>query len=256
MTDEKDRAPESEGNGADPDGPIELDESQTRDPPRPHRPKGGKVEGPGLLDDFDEDEDLTSDPEVEQIVRGVPVEKARPRERPRKPPSPEIFASDLDAPPGEPFCASGAWKGFAALGGVLVLLAGVLAGVYADHAHWAHVLITLYWALLHTGTGLGALVLAAMLLGRRVGSFEGAAARMLVAVALFLAVYSLDIPLTQGKLEEVVLAAGAYFGGLVVAFRLMPRDAAVIGGAHFGVALLLWLGGLLRAIIASGGAGG
>lgn len=225
---------------ADQNGPIDL---EPLDQPARGKPK---IDAPGLIDDFDEDADFESDPEVERVVRGIPVEKTGP--------SGVEKVKSVFKPTGEPLCASAAWKVPGITGAVVTLVAAVLAGVYADHSIWAYVLITIYWAALHTATGLGALVLSAFLLGRRVGSFEGAAARILLAVSLFLAVYSLKIPLTGGKLEEVVLAAAAYFGGLAVAFRLAPRDAAVIGASHFGVVMLLWLGGLLRSVIITGGA--
>lgn len=230
------------GAPADQDGPIDLEpfDQPARKPGKP------RIDAPGLTDDFDEDADFESDPEVERVVRGIPVEKTGP--------SGAEKVQSVFKPTGEPLCASAAWKVPGITGSAITILAAVLAGIYADHSIWAFVLITIYWAALHTATGLGALVLSAFLLGRRVGSFEGAAARVLLAVSLFLTVYSLKIPLTSGKLEEVILAAAAYFGGLIVAFRLAPRDAAVIGASHFGVVMLLWLGGLLRGVIITGGA--
>ncbi|MFG0243880.1 MAG: hypothetical protein ACF8R9_13920 [Phycisphaerales bacterium JB054] len=231
------------GAPADQDGPIDLEPLEQ--PPRtPGKPK---IDAPGLIDDFDEDADFESDPEVERVVRGIPVEKTGP--------SGVEQVKSVFKPTGEPLCVSVAWKVPGITGAAIALLAAVLAGVYADHSIWAYVLITIYWAVLHTATGLGALVLSTFLLGRRVGSFEGAAARMLLAVSLYLVVYSLNLDIiNSGKLEEVILAAAAYFGGLVVAFRLAPRDAAVIGAAHFGVVMLLVLGGMLQGVILTGGA--
>ncbi|QKK09068.1 MAG: hypothetical protein HND58_13470 [Planctomycetota bacterium] len=229
------------GTPADQDGPIDL---EPLDQPARGKPK---IDAPGLIDDFDEDADFESDPEVERVVRGIPVEKTGP--------SGVEQVKSVFKPTGEPLCESVAWKVPGITGAAISLLAAVLAGVYADHSNWAYVLRTIYWAVLHSATGLGALVLSTFLLGRRVGSFEGAAARMLLAVSLYLAVYSLDLDIvSSGKLEEVILAAAAYFGGLVVAFRLAPRDAAVIGAAHFGVVMLLVLGGMLHKVILTGGA--
>lgn len=219
--------------------------------PDPERPAPGKprIDSPGLLEDFDEDADFESDPELDRVVQGIPVGGGKSASK-SKHPSAKVAAEPEGA--GEALCASSAWRVPAAIGAVVSLTAAVLAGVYAGHANWAYVLLTLYWAVLHTATGVGAVIVSGLLLGRPVGSLESAAARMLLAVSLFLVVYSLDIPITNGKLEEVVLAAGAYFGGLIVAFRLQPRDAAVIGGAHFGMALLLWLGSMLSGAIHSG----
>lgn len=256
------RRSDADARGAEgSDDPIELEPSEPEPKRGPPPASGrGRVEGPGLLDDFDEDEDLTSDPEVERVVRGIPIEKregagARPQRRERPLRKPEVFSQPEEPESTEPLCDSSAWRLPAGIGAVIAAVAAVLAGVYADHTIWAFVLITIYWAALHTGTGLGALVITGLVQGRRVGSFEGAAARMLLCVALFLVVYSLDIPITGGKLEEVLLAAAAYFGGLVVSFRMSPQDAGLVGALHFGVALLLWLGGMLRAAIETGGAG-
>ncbi len=252
MTEQPPRGSEPQPEDAAND-PIDLEprKQEAVSPTKPTAPATGprpaKLDAPGLLDDFDEDADFESDPEVEQVVRGIPVEKTDPTATDRR--------KSVFKPTGEPLCKSATWKVPGVIGVVVTVLAAVFAGVYAGHSHWAYVLITIYWAVLHTATGLGALVLSSFLLGRRVGSFEGAAARVLLAVSLFLVVYSLKIPITGGKLEEVILAAAAYFGGLMVAFRLAPRDAAVVGAAHFGVAMLLLLGGLLQGAIASGAVG-
>lgn len=233
-------------DGDNDSGPIDLE------PPSPEPPRDSKrraeINAPGLIDDFDEDADFDDDPEVERVVRGIPVGSSAKASEER--------GSSVFKPTGEALCASTAWKTPGIIGVIITLVAAVLAGVYAAHTEWAYVLITIYNAALHTATGLGALVLSAFLLGRRVGSFEGATARMLLAVSLYLAVYSLKIPLIPGKFEEVVLAAGAYFGGLVVAFRVAPKDAVVIGAAHFGVAMALVLGGMLQGVIVAGGAAG
>ncbi|MCC7390077.1 MAG: hypothetical protein IT431_15060 [Phycisphaerales bacterium] len=239
----------------DQNAPIPL-EPRGEEPPRRPAPGKAHIDAPGLTDDFDEDADFESDPEVERIVKGIPVEGKKTGEA-RKPAPERARVGLLGVESGEPLCASEAWRTPAIIGGLVTLTAAVLAGVYADHTLWAFVLITIYRAALHTGTGIGALILTAMLLGRKVGSFEGAAARMFLCVSLFLVVYSLDIPIMKtSKLEESVLGAAAYFGGLVVAFRLPPRDAAVVGGSHFGVAMLLWLGGLLSSAIQAGALAG
>lgn len=230
------------GSSADGNEPIPLEPSEPAPARRP-APKA-RIDSPGLLEDFDEDADLESDPEVERIVKGVPVGQP---ERP-VPASPDAAAGLT----GEPLCASEAWRVPAAIGGAATITAAVLAGIYAESVEWAHVLNTLYLAAVHTATGVGAVVAAALLLGRRVGSFESAAARIFMAVAIFLAVYSLEIPIS-GKIDEIVLGAAAYFGMVVVGFRLPPRDAAVIGGAHFALALLLTVGNQLAGVISRAG---
>ncbi|MBK7404778.1 MAG: hypothetical protein IPJ41_09120 [Phycisphaerales bacterium] len=203
------------------------------------------------MDDFDEDADFERDPEVEQVVRGIPVgtSKARPRAerpvaRPTEPAEP--------GPGGELICSGTKWRVATGFAGAAAILAAVLAGINAGHDHWAYVLITLYWAVLHTASGVGAVILAGLLLGRPVGRLDVVAARMALAVSLFLVVFRLEFPFPGGVILATVLAAGAYFGGVVVAFRLPPRDAAVIGGAHFGLAILIGLGSMLSGVIQAG----
>jgi hypothetical protein len=212
-----------------------------------------RIDSPGLLDDFDEDADLESDPEVERIVKGIPIAPAISQGAPTL----------LAEPVGEPLCLSTSWRVPVAIGAVVTVGAAVFAAIYAPNVAWAYVLITLYRAAVHTATGVGAVVVAAMLLGRRVGSFQAAAARMFLAVSLFLIVFSLALPLKSGEqtflraagyVGMVLLAAAAYAGGVFSTFRLPPRDVGVIAGAHFGLALLVSLGNLLTGVISGAGA--
>jgi len=223
--------------------PIPLEPREDSPPPAPGK---ARIDAPGLIEDFDEDADFDSDPELERVVKGIPVDA------PDRPATTRPTAKVAEQ--AEPLCAQASWRLFAAIGAVVTLTAAVFAGVYADATSWAHVLITIYWAALHTATGVGALVLTGVLLGRPIGHFEGAAARMFLAVSLFLIVFRLDIPIPL-HIEETLLAGVAYFAGLVATFRLAPRDAAAVGGAHFGLVLLVGLGSTLSAVIHSGAAG-
>lgn len=230
--------------GEDPNAPIPL---EPLEPEPPRRPSGkARIDAPGLTDDFDEDADFESDPELERVVRGIPVGQ--------KEPPPARREEKKDEESGEAICASASWRVPAGVGALVTLTAAVFAGVYADATIWAHVLRTIYWGVLHTATGVGAVVVTAVLLGRPVGKYEGIAARMLVAVSLFLVVFSLQIPIPT-RIDETVLAAAAYFGAVVVLFRLTARDAGVLVGAHFGLALLVTMGNMLSAVIARGAAG-
>jgi hypothetical protein len=243
------RAPSDRAEGTGGHDPIPLEPSEPS-PPAPPSPRP-RIDSPGLLDDFDEDADLTSDPEVERIVKGIPIgEPARPADAPTAEPA------------GPPLSVSPSWRVPAAIGAVLTIAAAVLAVVYAPSVPWAYVLLTLYRAAIHTATGVGAMIIAALLLGRTLGSFEGAAARMFMAVSAFLAVFSFALSLKSGEQTFVrgaayagmlLVAAGAYFGALVLWFRLTARDCAVIAACHFGLALFVSLGNMLTGFI--GGAG-
>ena len=229
---------------AEADGVIPL---EPRDEPPPVPRGKPHIDSPSLIDDFDEDADFDSDPELEAVVKGIPVGA------PEKPaPRPTAKATDPDDDVGGPICPSASWRVPTVIGCLLLITAAIFSGVYAEHSYWAYVLRTVYWAALHTATGVGAVVIAAILLGRKPGPLDGAAARMFMVVTMFLVIFSLDIPIPT-RIEETLLAAAAYFGGLVVAFKLAPKDAAVVGGAHFGLALLVALGSTLSAVISAGG---
>ncbi|HZW09130.1 MAG TPA: hypothetical protein VFF69_04435 [Phycisphaerales bacterium] len=240
---ERGRDPGASAGGLGGD-PIPLEPSEP-EPVRAPPPARARIDSPGLLDDFDEDADLESDPEVDRIVKGIPVQS-----RPAAPAAAELVGAE---PAGEPLSASGAWRLPVGIGGAATIGAAVFAGINGANVAWAHVLNVIYQAGMHTATGLGAVFAAGLLLGRPVGRYDGAAARMFMAVAVFLLVHSVDIPLTAGKLEETLLGGAAYFGALVLSFRLPPRDAAAIGGVHFGIALVAHFGSMLAAVISGAG---
>lgn len=233
----------------DPNRPIPLEPRQPA-PSSPVRPEPGTphIDAPGLIEDFDEDADFDTDPELERVVKGIPVDE------PQRPPTAKVTSAA--SPDAAPISGQASWRLPAAIGAVVTLTAAIFAGVYADTDQhiWALVLITIYWAALHTATGVGAIVVTGLLLGRPIGHFEGAAARMFMAVSLFLIVFRLNIPIPL-HFEETILGAVAYFAALVVAFRLAPRDAAVVGGAHFCLALLVSLGSTLSGAIQAGAGG-
>jgi len=229
--------------------PIPLEPADPHQSEPSSTPGKAEIDSPGLLDDFEPGADFDTDPELERVVKGIPVDEAG---EPLSPPTGKVVAdADSATPAGEPISSQASWRLPAAIGAFVTLTAAVFAGIYADNTIWAFVLITIYWAILHTATGVGALVITAVLLGRPIGHFEGAAARMFLVVSLFLVVFRLDIPIPL-HFEETILAAAAYFGGLVFAFRLAPRDAAVVAGAHFGLVLLVGVGSLLSSVIQAG----
>lgn len=232
----------------DPNAPIPLEPRE--EPRRPAPPPGqAHIDAPGLTDGFDEDADFERDPEVERVVQGIPVDRP---DAPRARPTAKVTDEEAPEAGANAMCPSGAWKVPAIIGAVAMLTAAVFSGIHAEHTHWAYVIRTIYWAALHTATGVGALVVGAILLERTPGSYEGIAARMLLVVSLFLVVFSLDIPIPT-RIDETILAAAAYFGGLILLFRLSPKDGGVVAGLHFGIALLVTLGNMLSSVIGAGG---
>lgn len=202
-------------------------------PPEPAKPQP-RIDAPRLLDEFDDDVDLTADPEVDlavgrpptRTVAAAPVEDARP----------EFVQPGL----GEP-------RHWAIAGGVLLLGAMIASGVNAPYGVGAtqvalRVLLTLYNTLVSAGTGVVALFIAARLLEQRFGSIELAAGRMFAAVGAFMLITNLEVRITgvRGIDQTVllILAAAAYLLIVAWSFKIWNRvTLTYIAGSH----MLLWL---------------
>lgn len=115
--------------------------------------------------------------------------------------------------------------------------------------------IMLYNILLHTCTGVVAVILAAKFTEERFTLLELAAARMFVAVALFYALSSLRLPINLAFVASLLAwgsALGVYFGVVWWLFKKDRHGAALIAIAHFLMWLLLQLGPALASWVASG----
>lgn len=192
----------------------------------------------GLLEGFDEDDDFDRDPEVDAALGRAPkVTKV------------EVVAEE---PPPLVHEGMGPWKLWAGIGAVSLVAALVLAAVYAPRAPVGHALLVIYNGLLHTGTGVAALLVGGVFLERRFGSVELAAARMFAAVGAFLLVFHLPIDLlTDAKLEEVVLGTLAYLLVVWLSFQLSRTALMVVVGAHFGLWFVVQLGMQLTSWVAA-----
>lgn len=193
--------------------------------------------GPKLLDAFDDDADFSKDPEVEAARTGKHASKLRPA----RPGSVDV------SEPAEPFItpALGPAKLWFILGGVLILGATIASGVHAARPFLAAPL-TIYNALLHTATGLGAVVVAATLARKQIGPWDLGAARMLAAVSAFLLIFNLNIQLVgDGKWEETILASLAYLAVIGLTFRQTREVHATLVISHFFLWLIIQLGSQL-----------
>lgn len=208
------------------------------DPPKPSKfavmsPRKADLGAPRLLDDIDDDADLTHDPEVERALRG-----GEPTDNP--PPG-----MDVGPPKGPPLVKEGrgAPKTLGAIGAAILLAAVILAVINADSRKFAAGISTGYLTLFHTLTGVGAVAILAYAENRPPGRIELAAARMFVGVATFMLVLSLHFATLQGFNAAVmsVLAALAYYLVVWALFRLPQRQMQILAGAHAGIAILLWL---------------
>jgi hypothetical protein len=228
-----------------------------------HAPDAGAAEAgaahepfkpPPLLGDFDEDADFTKDPEVERTLGAkgraekTAAEKAAARARARGGAAGAGMLTETEAADGEVFTRPGLGnlQVTGAIGLTLMVAAMVASGIAARSSVVANILVTGYLAVLHAGTGLAAVVIASHFAPKKVGRYELAAARMLVAVSAFLLMYSIPMRITSSKFEEIVCAALVYVLAIFLYFRQTARDTFILAAAHFGLWLIVWLGAILQ----------
>lgn len=211
------------------------------DPPPASLPKGriveraSKVGDAGLLDDFEDDADFSTDPEVERATGKAPTVEQAPVDA---------------ATAGPTFIAPGGRSGLEAIAiaaGVLTLSAVIAAALTAPsrgRQAFPDAFLTLYLTLLHTATGVAAVLFAAALRGERAGDVVLATARMGVAVATFQLIYHLNIPVS-GRTDEVLLAMLAYAGIVLVHVRFDRERLALVAGVHAAQWLAVYLATVL-----------
>ncbi len=193
--------------------------------------RASKVGDAGLLDDFDEDADFSTDPEVERATGKAPASKPAAAATQESGPT-------FVRPPGRIDTQS-----IAIAAGVLTLSAVIAAALTAParvRQGFPDAVLTLYLTLLHTATGVGALLLAAALRGERLGDVVLATARMGVAVAAFQLIFHLDIPVA-GRTDETLLAMLAYAGLLMIQFRFDRERLVLVAGVHAAQWLAIYL---------------
>jgi hypothetical protein len=254
------------GAGGDAHVPYELEPLQNS--AEPYKP-------PSLLQGFEEGTDFTKDPEVERALKTQgaggggsgsgggreKVDRAARREKgeraAREPATQPSVGEAAEVAEGD-FAKPGLGNAqvTAGIGLGLTAAAMIVAGVTSNEKVVANVLVTGYQALLHAGTGLFAVALTAHLVERRVGLFELAAARMLVATAALLLVFLIPMPLTNTKGEEVVAAGLVYLLVVFLYFRRTVRETGIIAGLHFALWLIVWLGARLEVWSTAAGAAG
>jgi hypothetical protein len=228
--------------------------SQTPEPypiePHPGGPapdgSKAKIDSPGLLQGFEEDADFTKDPELDRVIVGAP-----------RPPAAPAIIPPID--PAKPEFVRALWdwepKLWGAIGAVLLVGAMVATGVNSRSGSSLgtveRVLLTLYNTLLHTGTGVVAVYIAALLLRQRTGRVEVAAARMFAAVSAFALVFHLSFNMPAAQIVETVIAGGVYLLIVAGTFQLWKRDPLLyVVGSHFALWLLVEVGMMLSAAAA------
>lgn len=204
-------------------------------PPSPQSPRPkATLDAPPLLDDVDDDADLTSDPEVERALKG----EARPAPKDSNPAAPVAETAPPLVTPGRL-----AVKPLAITGGV-VAVAAVIIGAWGAGERWlGGGVMAAYLILLHTCTGVLALGATAHLHARRLGPPDLAAARMLAAVAAFILVVMLPIPGPPALVRPLAAlgALGVYLLLVGVLFRPGAQRFRAMVALHAVCAALAWL---------------
>jgi hypothetical protein len=147
----------------------------------------------------------------------------------------------------------------AACGVFIALSALIIAGINArEWGTWivlGTVALTLYSIILHTCTGVVAVIIAAKLCEEKLGNLEIAAARMFVAVGLFYATSRLHLPITWAFLAGLLVwaaALGIYYLVLWFLFKKDRFGTGLIALSHFAIWMLLEAGTALASWVASG----
>lgn len=137
-------------------------------------------------------------------------------------------------------------KAIAIAGGVLTIAAVFATAITTSGSEVAASFLTLYAILVHAGTGVVAILLAAALADRKAGDLALAGARMLAAVAAGVLVYHINITLfSTSKTEEVILGGVAYALVVLVLFRLWgprTREFTTLLALHFALWLIIRIG--------------
>lgn len=160
---------------------------------------------------------------------------------------------DFVEPPAikPPFVKPGIKPAMLVVGGTVALVAAMIAaGVNASPrgamgASAVFALLVLYKAILHTGTGLAGLWAAAKFVDHRLNHVDLAAARMFAAVAAFMLIWSLRIPLDMAFLERTIrfiAAVACYWLVLFALFRRSRQETTMIVLFHFGAVMFVELG--------------
>ena len=183
--------------------------------------RASKVGDKGLTDDFDEDADFTSDPEVERVLLGKPAMQT---------------SADAPVETGPAFVKAGFGEvqPVAIAAGITLLAAVISAGITAgsrSREWYADAILTAYLGVLHAATGAAAVMFAAHMQPARIGDLPLAAARMGLAVASFQLIFHLNIPIS-GRTDEVLLACIAYAGVVWAFFRWKKEQLALVVIVH------------------------
>lgn len=228
-------------------------------PSAPATQEGGRarIDAPGLIDDFDEDADFSEETVLREAKRQEAADAPTMDDTVTEE-GWEVFRPGKDAPQFVQAKGRVTLPGVkvpAIVGGVLLLIAVALAFARVQHGSIYAALSVLYLGLMHSVTGVGAVVIGTLDAKARFGSFAVAWARMLIAVSMLLV--TVGVPL-EGSIRLLLAPIGACIYALVLylLFRWSWRSVGIVAAAHFGLAMLLYVGEWLHGAMLSAGRAG
>jgi hypothetical protein len=138
----------------------------------------------------------------------------------------------------------------AAIGAGVTLAAMIAAGANASRTGspgvaFALVLLVVYQTVVHTGTGLVGLWLAARFVEHRLSRIDLCVARIALAWSVFQLVKALRVPIENSFAEAAIrfpIAIGCYWLMLFVLFRRSRQETSLILLFHFGAIMFVELG--------------
>ncbi len=162
---------------------------------------------------------------------------------------PRTGVDEIEPPPVRPdFVKPGGTPMSMAIAGGCVTLAAMVASARNAPAagpmgtSLALAVLVLYFAIVHTGTGLAGLWCASRFVEHRLNRPVLAATRMFLALAVFLLVWSLRLPIESEWLERTLRlpqAALAYWLALFMLFRRSRQETTLIAFFHLGAMLIV-----------------
>ena len=203
---------------------------------------------PSVLEGFDEDTDFDKDSGLKaaKATQGNAGPKLRTMPNPLAMPETDEEDEEVVVPSIEPLIKAN-WVPLKA-----VAIAGAVCALAAAISKWYHApelgsglpmaLLAIYFCALHAVTGMVALVLLSLLLHRPSGEYVLGAARMLVAVGIFMFLSDLGLPWGM----SFVPAAAGYLLSVMILFRLRPNVAVQLAGIHGAIFVAVQLGFLLQ----------
>jgi len=234
-------------------------DSGAKDAKRPQSSDGsdgyevvGGLSQDSVLRGFDPESDFDQDIAAAEGKTPPPRPPEKPRRKPTAPAAEVADAEDVESIPVDgmplPLIKPPLRAGIDApqvlfgAGGVILVIAMLVSGWTAKGQNLAVAVLTGYQTILHTITGVIALVLISLLQGRPVGSYEQGAARLFVAIGLFQLVLGMEFGLLEGKGEEFASAAVVYALTMMILFRMRFKTILEIIAIHMLIVGVMWLG--------------